>query len=232
MAVSADPADDDAADAESGEDEPAPTKETVVTPGAGYVEKRVKVRTYGTTASDSKLLVAVPGTSGTKRLHALAAQALAAMSAAVQRDLGLELKLASGWRAHRWTSREQYEQVLVQRFGSVSEGKRWLAFDSPHETGLAIDIGVGGLKPSRASAEAQKRQPLHRWLIGRAWEFGFYPYKTEPWHWEFPMSLQAFKTGELGPNDPGPPEGALSFSTDDDEDDDALEDTDHEETPA
>ena len=201
-------------------------------PGDGYVERRVKVSAYGTLPANSPLLVPVPAASpGPKRLHRIAAAALARMAEAVERDLGIDLKIASAWRAHRWTSREQYEQVLVQRFGSVSEGRRWLAFDSPHETGLAIDIGVGGLKPSRASAESQKRQPLHRWLIAHAWEYGWYPYKTEPWHWEYPMSLQAFQTGELGPDAPGAPADALSFSVGDDEDD-ALEDTDLDELPS
>jgi peptidoglycan hydrolase-like protein with peptidoglycan-binding domain len=217
MAVSADPADDDAADAETGEDEPAPAREAVVTPGAGYVEKRVKVRTYGTTANDSRLLVNVPSTSGTKRLHVLAAKALEAMSAAVQRDLGIELKLASGWRAHRWTSREQYEQVLIARFGSVKEGKRWLAFDSPHETGLAMDIGVGGLKPTRSTVDFQRKQPLHHWLVQHASEYGWYPYKTEPWHWEYPLSLEAFASGVVGPDDPGPPEDSVAFDLEDEE---------------
>lgn len=200
-------------------------------PGGGHVEKRVKVSAYGTLRADSSLLVPVPAASpGAKRLHTAAAAALARMSEAVVRDLGLTLKIASAWRAHRWTSRAQYEAVLVQRFGSIAEGKRWLGFDSPHETGLAIDIGVGGLWPSRSTADAQRRQPLHQWLVARAWEFGWYPYKVEPWHWEFPLSLKAFKTGVVGPDDPPPPEGALTFS-DDEDDEDALEDTDLGEQP-
>ncbi len=200
-------------------------------PGGGHVERRVKVSVYGTLAADSRLLVPVPAASpGPKRLHAAAARALTAMSAAVRDDLGLELKIASAWRAHRWTSRAQYEAVLVQRFGSIAEGKRWLGFDSPHETGLAIDIGVGGLWPSRSTADAQRRQPLHQWLVARAWEFGWYPYKVEPWHWECPLSLQAFKTGVVGPGDLTPPEGALTFCGDED-DEQALEDTDLGEQP-
>jgi len=197
--------------------------------GGGYVERRVKVSTYGTLPERSSLLVPVPAASpGAKRLHGVAAQSLARMAAAVQGELGIELKIASAWRAHRWTSRAQYEAVLVQRFGSIAEGKRWLGFDSPHETGLAVDFGVGGLWPSRSTAEAQRRQPLHRWLMARAWEFGWHPYKTEPWHWEHPLSLEAFKSGKLAADDPGAPEDAMSFSTEEDEEE-ALEDSDLDE---
>jgi peptidoglycan hydrolase-like protein with peptidoglycan-binding domain len=200
------------------------------TPQPGdYQERRVRVRTYGTTASSSALLVPVASTSGsTKRLHVLAAQAMAALAAAVQRDLGIVLKIASGWRAHRWTSKEQYEATLIAKFGSVKEGKRWLGFDSPHETGLAMDIGVG-LKPSRATVDFQRKTPLHQWLVKYAGTFGWHPYKTEPWHWEYPMSLEAFASGVVDPDDPGPPEDELSFDIDGEVD--ALEDEDLEEFP-
>lgn len=161
-----------------------------------YEEKRIKVAVYGTLKSNSPLLVAVPGV-GSKpcRLHKLAAAGLATMAAAIQKDLGIELRLASAWRPHRWKSRADYEQTVIKKYGSVREGAKWLAYDSPHETGLAIDIGVGGLTPSRASANAQRQQPLHVWLVEHAWEHGWHPYKREPWHWEFPVSLAAFKSG-------------------------------------
>jgi len=171
-----------------------------------YEEQRVHVKVYGATPSSSPRLVRVPGVLGqARRLHTLAAQAFTGMAAAVERDLGLALAIASGWRAHRWESREQYEAVLVKRFGSVREGRKWLAYNSPHETGLAMDIGVGGLWPSRSTAPAQKQQPLHRWLVEHAHEHGWHPYKVEPWHWEYPLSLEAYASGVVGPNDPGPP---------------------------
>ena len=196
-----------------------------------YVERRVSVRVYGTIGPNSPLLVPVPGTGGPKRLHVLAAKALERMSAAAKQDLGIEIKLASAWRAHRWESRAQYEAVLLAKFGSIAEGKRWLAFDSPHETGLALDIGVGGLKPSRASVGYQRGTPLHQWMVARAYEFGFHPYKTEPWHWEYPMSLEAYRSGVIAADDAGPPIEAVSFGLDDEEEY-VLEDTDLEEQPS
>jgi len=202
-----------------------------VSPSESYAERRVRVKVYGAMARDSALLVPISSVGQPRRLHVLAATALATMAEAVKRDLKLELKIASGWRAHRWDSPEQYKKVLIQRFGSVAEGRKWLAFNSPHETGLAIDIGVGGLWPSRSTAPAQKKQPLHKWMVEHAHEFGWHPYKVEPWHWEFPMSLLAHDTGVVGPDDPGPPEEDTSFDVGGEGDEWALEDEDLGELP-
>lgn len=173
-----------------------PTIATAMEVSMSYEERRVKVAAYGSLPKSSPVLVKVPGVGGPRLLHKLAAQGLAELSAAAERDLGFPLQLASGWRHHRWTSRAQYEQVLVQRFGSVAEGVKWLGYDSPHETGLAIDIGVGGLTPSRSTRDHQRQTPLHRWLVANASRFGFHPYKLEPWHWEYPISKLAWETGK------------------------------------
>lgn len=202
-----------------------------------YEEKRVRVKTYGTLPRDSKLLVPVPGVGGKARhLHTLAAKALATLSEAVERDLGLELKLASAWRKHKWTSYEQYEKTIIARFGSAKEGRKWLAYSSPHETGLAIDIGVGGLWPTRKTAKEQKEQPLHKWMIAHAHEHGWHPYKVEPWHWEHPLSLEAYQSGVIGESDPGPPEDDVSFGVGELEDEfmedvEAFEDDDEDFAP-
>lgn len=162
-----------------------------------YEEKRVTTKVYGTLSAGSELLVPVPTTVGSspQRLHKLAAHTLDHMAEAVKRDLGIELRVASGWRAHRWKSREEYERTLIAKYGSVEEGRRWLAFDSPHETGLAADFGCGGLEPRSATADEQRKTPLSRWLVEHAWEYGWHPYKAEPWHWEFPAPLAAYRTG-------------------------------------
>jgi hypothetical protein len=221
----------DSDDADDDAEPAAPAASATLTaPADTYVERRIGVRTYGKLDGKSDLLVTVPATSGTKRLHKLAAAALTRMAAAVHRDLAIELKLASAWRAHRWESRAQYEAVVIAKYGSVKEGRRWLAFDSPHETGLAIDIGVGGLTPSRSSVAFQKKQPLFHWLVEHAWEFGFHPYKVEPWHWEFPLSLEAYRSGEIADDDPGPPAPVVSFDPNDFEED-VIEDEDLEEYP-
>ncbi len=186
------------------------------TENPNYVEQRVRVRVYGPLPSDSPLLVEVPGAKGSRRrLHVLAAAAMTRMAEAIKRDLDLELKIASGWRRHRWKSRKHYESTVTKRYGSVKEGRKWLAYNSPHETGLAMDIGVGGLWPSSKTRQAQRKQPLHQWLVEHAHEYGWHPYKKEPWHWEYPISLEAFKSGELSDDDPGVPEEMVSFGVGD-----------------
>jgi hypothetical protein len=152
-----------------------------------YTEQRVRVSRYGRIDRGDQRLV-----SG---LHWRATEALEAMRAAS----GLELAVASGWRPHRWRSRSHYESTMVAVYGSVAKGRKWLAFDSPHETGLAVDFGSDGLRPRSATADAQRDTPAHEWLVGNAHLFGFRPYKREPWHWEFPLSERAFKALPPGP---------------------------------
>jgi len=192
-----------------------------------YNERRVKVKNYGTLPARSELLVEVPGTRGKPRkLHTLAAAAFVEMGEAIFRDLGIEVLAASAWRRHRWRSRTHYEEKLIAKYGSVRAGRRWLAYNSPHETGLAVDFGVGGLAPSRKTAGAQRKTPLHAWLVEHAHEYGWHPYKVEPWHWEFPLSQSAFKSGIAGDDEAGP----ASFSSEDgdDEDDGIIEEFDEE----
>jgi hypothetical protein len=175
-----------------------------------YTENRVTTKEFGSLPSDSPLLVNVPTAPGhsQQRLHVLAADKFTKMSATVESDLKFSLLAASGWRPHRWTSREQYEQVLIAKYGSVARGKLFLAFDSPHETGLACDFGCGGLMPISKTIAAQKQTPLFAWLREHAWEYGFTPYMVEPWHWEIRLSLPSFQSGQPDPPpvaDPTPP---------------------------
>ena len=125
----------------------------------------------------------------------VAAAALAAMSKACKEDIGVELLVQSGWRNHRWNSLAHYEEVVKKKYGSVKEGKKWLAYSSAHETGIAVDFGSGGLEAKSATVAKQKKTPVYDWLVSNAFRFGYTPYKREPWHWEFPLSLRAWSTG-------------------------------------
>lgn len=164
------------------------------------VEKRVRVRDYGVLPGDSPLLAPVATCPGKQpqRMHVLAAGDFARMSEACGRDLGISLLAASGWRPHRWASRAEYERVLVEKYGSVERGRVFLAFDSPHETGLAVDLGCGGLEPRSATAVEQRETRLYRWLVEHAHEHGFHPYLAEPWHWEHPLDAAAYLSGRVG----------------------------------
>ncbi|MGB1015895.1 MAG: D-alanyl-D-alanine carboxypeptidase family protein [Nannocystaceae bacterium] len=180
-----------------------------------YTEKRVRVKKYGILRRKSPLLVEVPSIRRKPlKLHTLAAAGFNKMAEAVREDLGIELKAASCWRRHRWRSWEHYEAKMIAKFGSVKEGRRWVAYNSPHETGLAVDFGVGGLEPSRRTRKKQRKTPLHKWLVENAYRFGFHPYKTEPWHWEFPIGLKAWKSGD--PDDVVRGDVPLSFGEEDD----------------
>jgi LAS superfamily LD-carboxypeptidase LdcB len=128
------------------------------------------------------------------------------MAAAAAHDLGIVLLGASGWRPHRWSSWTAYVNFVTERYGSIEKGRLYLAFDSPHETGLTLDFGCGGLEPRSATIVLQKQTPLFHWLVANADRFGWHPYKVEPWHWEYPVSLSNYKSGiaEPGPMPPLP----------------------------
>jgi hypothetical protein len=177
-----------------------------------FKERRVKRSELDAVPPGDSRLVAIPGVNNSARkLHALAAAAFQSMREAIAEagvastwDEGAkpfeaadDIKGASGWRKHRWKSREQYEKVVTKKYGSVREGRKWLGYQSPHETGLAIDFGVGGLWPTKKTRKKQAKTELYTWLVDNAWEYGFTPYKLEPWHWEFRLPLAK----ELSPED-------------------------------
>ena len=89
------------------------------------------------------------------------------------------LRIISAFR-----SREYQEKL---RRESPDSGRAGLAVNSPHFTGRALDIYVGGeptitKDPNRAQ---QAQTPAYKWLVKNAERFGFYPYYYEPWHWEY-----------------------------------------------
>jgi len=171
-------------------------------------ENRVRVGEYGSLPGSSPLLVIVPTVPGKEpqKLHVLAAVDLNRMAEAMKHDLGLELLVSSGWRPRRWKSRHDYEHELVRRYGSpgesleaaVARGRKFLAYESPHETGLAVDLGCGGLAPVSRTIERQKKTPVYHWLCACAVGFGFSPYLPEPWHWEHRVPLADYLAGSKG----------------------------------
>jgi D-alanyl-D-alanine carboxypeptidase len=68
-----------------------------------------------------------------------------------------------------------------------------LARNSPHFTGRAIDIYVGGEPVSTVDSNRaiQVVTPAYKWLARNAHRFGFRPYFYEPWHWEYDPRLVA-----------------------------------------
>jgi hypothetical protein len=89
------------------------------------------------------------------------------------------LKIISAYR-----SKEYQEKLRRESPGSGSAG---LAVNSPHFTGRALDIYVGGdpvdTRDSNRSIQVETR--VYQWLVKNADRFGFRPYCYEPWHWEY-----------------------------------------------
>ena len=89
------------------------------------------------------------------------------------------LKVISAFR-----SREYQNNLRKQ---SPNSGRAGLAVNSPHFTGRALDIYVGGepvsTKDDNRAIQTETR--AYRWLVKNAARFGFRPYFYEPWHWEY-----------------------------------------------
>lgn len=89
------------------------------------------------------------------------------------------LKIISSFR-----SREYQEKL---RHESPNAGSAGLAVNSPHFTGRALDLYVGGepVSTNDANRALQVQTPVYQWLVRNAERFGFRPYFYEPWHWEY-----------------------------------------------
>jgi zinc D-Ala-D-Ala carboxypeptidase len=79
----------------------------------------------------------------------------------------------------------EYQDELRRK--SPNSGSAGLAVNSPHFTGRALDIYVGGdpVDTKDANRAIQVDTPAYRWLVRNAERFGFRPYFYEPWHWEY-----------------------------------------------
>jgi zinc D-Ala-D-Ala carboxypeptidase len=116
------------------------------------------------------------------------------MVAAAGADPTLKLKrtasseLAPGVRYFKIISAfrtPEYQERL--RRDSPNAGSAGLAVNSPHFTGRALDIYVGGdpVDTKDSNRAIQVATPAYRWLVRNAERFGFRPYFYEPWHWEY-----------------------------------------------
>ena len=90
-----------------------------------------------------------------------------------------DLKIVSAFRSR------DYQDELRRK--SPNAGSAGLAVNSPHFTGRALDLYVGGspVDTRDANRAIQVNTPAYRWLVRNAERFGFRPYFYEPWHWEY-----------------------------------------------
>jgi len=89
------------------------------------------------------------------------------------------LKIISAFRSR------EYQDKL--RRESPNAGSAGLAVNSPHFTGRALDVYVGGepVDTQDPNRTLQIQTPVYQWLVKNAERFGFRPYCYEPWHWEY-----------------------------------------------
>ncbi len=89
------------------------------------------------------------------------------------------LKIISSFRS------KDYQAQLRRQ--SPNAGRAGLALNSPHFTGRALDLYVGGepVDTRDSNRSVQVNTPVYKWLVKNAARFGFYPYYYEPWHWEY-----------------------------------------------
>jgi len=88
-------------------------------------------------------------------------------------------KIVSAFRS------QEYQDQLRRQ--SPNSGRAGLAVKSPHSTGRALDLYVGGspVDTKDSNRAIQVNTPAYRWLVRNAERFGFRPYFYEPWHWEY-----------------------------------------------
>lgn len=82
----------------------------------------------------------------------------------------------------------------AQRNAARAGNPNAVASFSSHSLGLAIDFEMSHrdeFKVEEASTRPMaelvrmRESPVHKWLLLRGEEFGWYPYQNEPWHWEY-----------------------------------------------
>jgi len=88
-------------------------------------------------------------------------------------------KIVSSYRS------KEYQEELRRK--APNAGSAGLAVNSPHFTGRALDLYVGGdpVDTRDANRAIQVNTPAYKWLVRNAERFGFRPYFYEPWHWEY-----------------------------------------------
>jgi zinc D-Ala-D-Ala carboxypeptidase len=89
------------------------------------------------------------------------------------------LKIISAFRS------PAYQAQLRKQ--SPRSGRAGLAVNSPHFTGRALDLYVGGepVSTNDQNRAIQVNTKIYQWLVKNADRYGFHPYFYEPWHWEY-----------------------------------------------
>jgi hypothetical protein len=91
------------------------------------------------------------------------------------------------------TSSHRNPQTALANAARAANPNAVASFSS-HSLGLAIDFKMShreDFKVKEATTRPMsetvrmRESPVHKWLLLRGEEFGWYPYQNEPWHWEY-----------------------------------------------
>lgn len=115
-------------------------------------------------------------------LNRHAAEAFVKMHEQAKRE-GVDLVILS---AHRTRKRAEANAARANNPAAV-------ASFSSHSLGLAVDfkMSAGDFQVEEISTRPMsnivkmRESPVHKWLLLRGADFGWYPYQHEPWHWEY-----------------------------------------------
>lgn len=183
------------------EDDEKAEAEAEAETGEDKLAERVYVKDYSSLLSSDKRLVTVPKElsykGATRRVHkAILADLVNMLEAA--KAAGIDpLTVSSGWRPRAYPDFETYKAAMIKRYGSLAEGRKWKAYESPHETGLTVDLRNKDIAAVSKTAAKQKTTPTFRWLKDNAADYGFVFYTkkgevVEPWHLEHPVPREVF----------------------------------------
>jgi zinc D-Ala-D-Ala carboxypeptidase len=108
------------------------------------------------------------------------------MVAAAKKDLSRNVDFSQNWLKIISSYRTpEYQAQLRQQSPNASRAA--LGINSPHFTGRALDMYVGGrpVGTEDQNRATQVNTAVYQWLVKNADRFGFKPYFFEPWHWEY-----------------------------------------------
>jgi hypothetical protein len=155
-------------------------------------------------------LVAVPGET-TFRLHRDASAAYAQMSTAARAE-GVTLAINNSYRP----------AAVAQANAARAGNRAAVASFSSHTLGLAIDLNMshGRLRFAETSTRPFQnvvdmfKSPVHKWMFLRGERYGWFPYRREPWHWEYNPAgfrdrLRQPHTSATSPSDAPAPSAAV-----------------------
>lgn len=115
------------------------------------------------------------------------------MVAAAKKDLSNNVDFSQNWLKIISAYRTPEYQAQLRR-QSPNASRAALGINSPHFTGRALDLYVGGMPVGTddSNRSVQVNTAVYKWLVKNADRFGFKPYFYEPWHWEYnPTTLIA-----------------------------------------